>query len=382
MIALDLVGLACKQLWRHPMRSGLTVVGVALGMFLYAAVETVQASTAEATRTSAGDDRLVVYRENRFCPFTSRLPERYTARIESVPGVAAAVPVKVVVNNCGTSLDVVTFRGLPPDDLSAVAGQLELVAGSLDDWTARSDAALIGQPLAQRRGLRPGDRFDAAGVTVSVAAIVAAKRPMDRDVAWVHLDFLQQASRGGLGIVTQFAVSVEDPSRMAEVAAAIDAEFASDSDPTHTRSESAFISQVAGDLLELVAFTRWVGLGAVVAVLALVANTSLLAVRSRVQEHAVLRTLGFGDGPLAWLVLVESLVLAVVGGALGAGAATIGFGLSGTSLASEGLAISFDPDPAVLAASLGVAAVLGLVAGLAPAWTAVRRPITASLRMA
>lgn len=380
MIALDLALLAFKQLWRHRLRSLLTVLGVALGMFLYTAVETVQAATAAAT--AGGDDRLVVYRENRFCPFTSRLPQHYLGGIEQVPGVADAVPVQVVVNNCGTSLDVVTFRGVPPGELTTVAGELEPVAGDLGAWTGRSDAALIGEPLARRRGLSPGDRFDAAGVEVTVAAIVAAKRPMDRDVAWVHLDFLQQASRAGLGVVTQFNVTVADGHDPAAVAAAIDERFASDTDPTHTRPESAFVAQVAADLLTLVGFTRWVGLGAVVAVLALVTNTALLAVRSKVQEHAVLRTLGFGDGALAWLVVVDGLVLALVGGALGSLAAAAAFAFSGVSLSSEGLSIVFQPRPAVIATSLLIAALLGLIAGAVPAWQAIRRPITASLRMA
>lgn len=382
MIVFDLAWLALKQLWRHPVRSGLTVLGVATGMFLFTAVETVQDATRAATERQAGEDRLVVYRANRFCPSTSRLPQHYQSRIERVPGVAAAVPVQVVVNNCGTSLDVVTFRGVPPADLDQVSGSLETVAGDPGAWRNRSDAALVGEVLARRRGLKPGDRFDAAGVTVSVAAIVASRRAMDRDVAWVHLDFLQQASRSGLGLVTQFAVTVEDPADLDRVAAAIDAEFASDSDPTHTRPETAFVAQTARDLLTLVGFTRWVGLGAVVAVLALVANTTLLAVRARVQEHAVLRTIGFGDAALGWLVVVEGMALALAGGAVGALSAVFALGASGLSLASEGLSIVFTPSTEVIVISLLIALALGLIAGLVPAWRAVHRPITASLRMA
>jgi putative ABC transport system permease protein len=103
-----LFALAFKQTWRHPVRSLLTVLGVATGMFLFTTVETAQDAVREATQVRAGDEVLIVYRQNRFCPFTSRLPEHYLPRLERVPGVAEAVPVKIVVNNCGTSFDVVT----------------------------------------------------------------------------------------------------------------------------------------------------------------------------------------------------------------------------------------------------------------------------------
>ena len=118
-----LVALALKQTWRHPLRSALTVLGVATGMFLYTAVETAQHAVRDATAVRAGDEVLIVYRQNRFCPFTSRLPEHYLSRLEQVPGVAEAVPVKVVVNNCGTSFDVVTFRGVPPEEIDGFIGQ-------------------------------------------------------------------------------------------------------------------------------------------------------------------------------------------------------------------------------------------------------------------
>src|SRR6185369_9062735 len=101
------------------------------------------------------------------------------------------VPTKIVVNNCRTSLDVVTFRGVPEEKFVASYGSsLQVIDGSIDDWRRRTDAALLGETLAARRGLKVGDRFDAAGVTVYVAGIARSDEPQDRNVAYVHLDFL------------------------------------------------------------------------------------------------------------------------------------------------------------------------------------------------
>lgn len=108
---IHLAVLAFKQVTRHRVRSLLTVAGVAAGMFLFTAVETMQSSLRVATRSGADDSTLVVYRENRFCPSTSKLPEHYQPDIRRIPGVAEVIPIQIVVNNCGASLDVITFRG-------------------------------------------------------------------------------------------------------------------------------------------------------------------------------------------------------------------------------------------------------------------------------
>ena len=90
------------------------MAGVATAMFLFCAVQAMQAGVREATETTSKDTLLVVYRQNRFCPATSRLPEHYLSRVERIPGVACAIPVKIEVSNCGASLGVIAFRGVPP----------------------------------------------------------------------------------------------------------------------------------------------------------------------------------------------------------------------------------------------------------------------------
>ena len=88
---LRLFVLAAKQLVRHRIRTGLTLLGVASGMFLFTTVQTMQRSLDQATRLKASDSTLVVYRENRFCPETSRLPEFYLDEIAAIPGVREVI---------------------------------------------------------------------------------------------------------------------------------------------------------------------------------------------------------------------------------------------------------------------------------------------------
>ncbi len=375
-----LAALAGKQLLRHPLRTGFSAAGIAAGMFLFTSVETLQRSLRRATEVAAADTTLVVYRENRFCPATSRLPEHYAESIRRIEGVREVIPIKVQVNNCGASLDVVTFRGVPPGDLFRYGPEIKIVKGSLEEWERIDDGALLGSQFAARRGLEPGDRFDAAGITVQVCGVIQSPFPQDASVAYVKLPFLQQASRTGLGVVTQFNVRVESAALVEPVADRIDEEFRSASEPTATRPEKAFFAETAGELIEIVAFSRWLGLGAVLAVAGLVGNALLLIVRSRVREHALLRTLGYPDKAIGFLVLSEGALLGALGGIAGVGLAILLLNLKSFTFSNEGQSLAIRADPAVLLTGLAAALALSLLASLWPAWRALRSPIVENLR--
>jgi putative ABC transport system permease protein len=376
---MKLAILALKNLTRNRLRSLLTILGVAAGMFLYASVQTMQHSLSVATESSAADTTLVVYRENRFCPSTSRLPEPYLSTIERIPGVRQVIPIQIAVNNCGASLDVITFRGVPPEALKNYNPGINVIEGSYDDFVNRTDGALVGQHLAGRRGLSPGDKFEAVGVNVTVAGIISSDSPQDENVAYVHLPFLQQASRIGLGIVTQFNVKVESADQLQTVADQIDQTFQADQQPTNTRPEKAFFAETAKQMIELIGFTRWLGLGAVFAVLGLVANAVLLIVRGRVKETAIFQTLGFSRFAIGLMVVIEGVLLGLVGGLIGVFGAMVFFHLKSFTLGNEGLTLALTPSATVTLTGLGVAVALGLLASLYPAWKATSRPLVQSL---
>lgn len=382
MLPPKYIPVVLKQVVRHRTRTLLTVGGVATAMFLFCAVQAMQSGVRAATETTAKDTTLVVYRENRFCPATSRLPEHYLERIRKVPGVVSAVPMKVEVTNCGTSLDVITFRGVPPDlFVREYAPSLQIAAGSVADWERRTDAALVGEALAQRRGFRVGDRFEAVGITVYVAGIVRSDDPQDQNVAFVHLDFLQRSTGARkVGVVTQFNVKVREPGMLGAVAEAIDAEFAQDAEPTQTSPEKAFVAQAAADVVRIVGFTRWLGWGCLAAVLALVGNAIVLSVQDRVREHAVLQTLGYSGGLIARLIVAEGLLLGLLGGLLGTAVAVAVVWWGRFTISSEGLSVHVSAGPEVIGIGLLVSAGLGVVAGLVPALRASRQEIAQNFR--
>jgi len=366
---------------RNRTRTFLTVAGVATAMFLFIAVQAMHRGVMITTQQNAEDNLLIVYRQDRYCPFTSQLPQYYQQRITEIPGVVSVIPMRIIVNNCRTSLDVVTFRGVPDDDfLKHMAPTMDVIDGSIAEWERRSDAAIVGETLARRRGFKAGDSFDAAGVRVYVAGIVRSDEPQDQNVAYVKLDFLQQTVDRKLGTVTQFNVRVDDPKRMNEIAAAIDEMFATSEFPTATRSDKAFMAQAADEMIELVSFARYVGWASLAAVLALVGNAIVLSVQERIKEHAILQTLGFRGGLVGRLVVTEGLMLGLLGGAVGTVAAVLVVEWGQFSLSMDGLSIPIEVSSQLVIAGLLISMTLGVIGGLIPGWQASRRPIAGCFR--
>ena len=374
--------LAFRMLRRQPVRVLLSTGGLAVAVFLLCAERAVHDAVRDATDRSERDTRLVVFRENRFCPFTSRLPERYADAIGGLDGVSRVVPVQVTVSNCRASLDVVVFRGIRTEDARGpLAARLGAPADELALLASRGDAAIVGRSLAERRGLRVGDRFIAAGITTTIVAIADATEGQDRNTAFVELGFLQLAS-GGVqgGEVTQFEVEVERPELLGPVAEAIDRRFATDAAPTSTRPAREFTARAARDLVAIAGFAGWLGLGALVAVFALVANAIVLSLEGRVREIAVLRAIGFGAPAIAALIVSEAAALALAGGGLGALAclALLEFGALG--LGAEGVYIEFTPSVATALGAVGAAVLTAVAAAAAPAIATTRRTIVEALR--
>jgi putative ABC transport system permease protein len=350
-------------------------------MFLFYAVQAMQQGVRDATAGNAGDTKLVVYRLDRYCPFTSNLPQDYASRIARIPGVKNVVPVKIVVSNCRTSLDVVTFRGVPPEAFDQGAfSHIRIVDGSVENWKRRSDAALVGERIASRRTLKVGDRIDISGITIYVAGILRSPEPQDQNAAYAHLDFVQRARDNQVGTVTQFDVTVTDPSLLEAAAKAIDAEFRTAQEPTATWSEKSFVARAASDILEIVNFAKWLGWGCLFGVFALVFNAIVLSVQDRVRDHAIMQTLGYTSSLIATLIIVESMILSLAGGMIGimAGVAVTSWGKF--SLSVEGMSINIYAGLGTVLLGLGVAAMTGILAGLVPAWQASRRQIAACFR--
>jgi putative ABC transport system permease protein len=369
-----------KNLWRQRTRTLLTISGAAVGMLVFTVVGAVRQGLAALSADPASQRTLIVFQANRFCPFTSRMPESYAREIRDLPGVDDVVPIQVFTNNCRVSLDVIVFHGIPPDKLRAVR-KFEVVAGDYETFRRSQDVALVGQSLARRRGLAVGSRFVVGEVTVTVGGIFQAAHAADESFVYTHLKFLQKIkSLNADGLATQFEVLLNDRVDPQEVAKSIDAKYRNGPVATDTRTKGVFQARVVADLVEVISFTRYLGLACLGLIFALVATTTVMAVQDRVREHALLQTLGFSSPLLFALVLGESLIVSFVGGILGVFLGIVTLFWTAPSIGTEGVMIAFVPSWSLALAGFGVTLAVGVLAGILPALQAARAEIVTSLR--
>jgi len=194
-------------------------------------------------------------------------------------------------------------------------------------------------------------------------------------VMYINFDYFDEArqfGKGGAGIYISKLAQADDAER---VAREIDAMSINSPEETKSQSEKEFnlnfvrqigdINLIVNAILGAVFFT----------ILLLTGNTMAQAVRERIPQLAVLKTLGFTDSSVMWLILAETLLLIGIGAALGMALATVvGFGLAGFFQAAGSIV-----DARVWAYAAGSVLVLALVVGLPPAWRAKRLKIVDAL---
>ncbi len=371
-----------KTLWRHRSRTILTVTGSAVALFVFCFVGAVQEGMRDLRQRQEAKGSLIVFQANKFCPATSHLPQDYDQKISSLDGVQEVVPIQVFTNNCRASLDVVVFYGVPPEKLQT-ARDFELVAGDWSEFELNQDAAVVGQAVAARRDIQVGENFSNGDVSVNVAGIFQSDDPAEENYIYSHLEFLQRSKGMDLvGTVTQLeillAAGVDQLAKCEE----IDEMFRGGPIETDTRPKGAFQVQSLGDLTQLIDMAQYLGYACVGLVLSLVATTTVMSVQDRIKEHAVLQTIGFSGPRVFRLVMTESVILSMLGGAFGVGAAIVVLKISTLSVGAEAVTIAFTPSMRLAAIGMIVATVSGLLAGIAPALHAARTAIVPALRQA
>jgi putative ABC transport system permease protein len=292
------------------------------------------------------------------------------------------IPIQVFTNNCRASLDVVVFYGVPPEKLQVVR-DFKLESGSWSEFEEHQDSAVVGQSVAARRDLKAGDKFSIGGLSVTVAGVYTSDDPAEENYIYSHLDFLQRNKGMNLvGTVTQFEVLLNDGVNAAAKCEEIDEKFRGGPVQTDTRPKGVFQTQSLGDLTQLIRMAHFLGYACVGLVLALVATTTVMSVEDRIKEHAVLQTIGFSGPRVFRLVMAESILLSLAGGAIGVAVAIILLAFSSLSVGAEAVTIAFTPSFRLAWLGMVVALITGVLAGVAPAIRAARTEIVPALRHA
>jgi putative ABC transport system permease protein len=379
------LSLIWSNLKRKKLRTALTLLSIFVAFVLFGLLCSVkEAFTAGVTM--AGADRLIVRHK---VSLIMTLPVTYQARMEKIPGVAAAMH-WTWFNGIYRNEPKNFFGSFPvnPESLFAIFPEYVLPEDQKQAWLKTRTGAMVGRGLVDRFKWKIGDRValvspiwprkgDGAWEFDIVGIYDGAKKQTDTSGFFFRYDYFDEGRSYGEGLVGWYAVRVDDPDRAVEVSKAIDAEFANSPYETKAEPEGAFaqgfVQQMGNIGTILIAI-----LSAVFFTILLVAgNTMAQAVRERTEEIGVLKAVGFTNERVLALVLVESCLIALVGGLAGIGLAWL-IAAGGSPVPSM-LPVFYFP-PRYVAVGVALVIGLGVVAGILPALQAMRLQIAVALR--
>jgi putative ABC transport system permease protein len=242
---------------------------------------------------------------------------------------------------------------------------------------------VVGAITAAKQGWRLGDRIPLQsslaqknGATVWDFEIVGIyhipNRPNWATSVLANYDYINDARAEGNNMSLQYIARVADPERYAQVATAVDELFANSASQTVTRSEEDFVRVLLAQIGNINYLLNGVVAAVLFVLLFLTSNTMMLAVRERIPEFAVLKTLGFTGPSLLAMVLGEILLVCALASVLGLGGATLVFPQLVAAMPTESQLDGMRILPAVHGWGIAIAALMALVSGLPPALRAMR----------
>ncbi|KAF0244891.1 MAG: ABC-type transport system involved in lipoprotein release permease [Planctomycetota bacterium] len=375
--------LIWKNAWRSRRRTVLTILSVAVSLFLLSTM-LCYLSSGEQQLESAGASLRVVTRHQTSLTFF--LPEAYTAKIAAVPHVT-------VVQGCvwwGGQIkgkEMSLFMSTIAADLEPTEKMWDdyrFEPGVLDKMRGELRGAVIARRALERAREQEGWEI---GKTVTMTSpifkhdiellLLGTCEGPDESIVLFRRDYLEKV-RGNPGQIGYFWARVDKAENIPGVCRDVDAMFANSESETKTETEKAFMQSFMSMMGNIEDLVRNIGLAVVAMILMVAANTMAMVARERTTEHAVMRCLGFTRGRIAVLFISESVLISLLGAAVGVGGAVLLYRPG--KFDAGGMAPFFHMTPSTTATGLLVALGVGLVAGAAPAIAAARRSVVDGLR--
>ncbi|MEJ2190163.1 MAG: FtsX-like permease family protein [Acidobacteriota bacterium] len=369
-----------RNLFRKKTRTILTIGSIAVALFLYGLLVTIETAL-NAGVDVAGVDRLVV--RNKIS-LIMPLPLSYQERIRQIDHVSEVTFATWFGAIYQDPKNFFPQFAIDTESYRTVFPEFRIADDQWQSFLADRQGAVVGKTTAERFGWKVGDRIPLQGTIwtgtweFNIRAIYQGSRAGDDETQfWFHWKFLEESRQWGKGTVGWYTVKVDDPDNSLMVSRNIDETFANSAYETSTETEQAFAASFAKQIGNIRMLVLSIGAVVLFTLLLVTGNTMAMAVRERVPELGVLKTLGFSDATVLFLVLTESLIIAAIGGVLGVGLVKL-FTLGGDP--TGGMLPMFYFSPGEMAVGIGIAVAVGLAAGSIPAVTAMHLRIVDALR--
>ncbi|MEW6387590.1 MAG: FtsX-like permease family protein [Thermodesulfobacteriota bacterium] len=377
--------LTWRNLFRHPLRASLTILGLAVAVLAFCLLRTVVAAWYAGVEASS-PLRLVT---RNAISLMYPLPLAYLPKIQNVAGVTK---VAYAYWFEGIYIDKKHFF---PQFAASLPGYLDIYPEFLIPPEQKlalvqdRRGCIAGRRLAQRFGWRLGDAITLTGTyfkgeyRLILRAVYTGKEPeTDETLLFFHYDYLNETLKKTdpkqADQVGWFMVQIARGDLAAPVSRHIDALFKNSLAETITETEKAFqmgFVEMTSAILMAMRVVSWAIIGVIMIVLA---NTMAMSARERLGEYAVLKTLGFRPRHLAGLILGESLLLAALGGVAGLALSIPAVRVFPPDVTQYFPGLEVSPQTQLL--GLTVALAVGGLAAILPAYRATQIGIAQALR--
>ena len=372
--------LVLANLGRHKRRTILTITSVALALFLFASLQTVVTTIANAAQL--GSVRRLVATNSTGIVFP--LPISYANRLQAMPGVEAVSYANWFGGRYGDGRHFFGQFAIEPKSYLEMYPEFVIPEDQKRAFIQERSAAVVGKRLTEIFGWKLGQNVTLQGTiypgdwTFTIRGIYTPSDPaIGDDMMLFHYDYLDERT-GRQGLTGWYVMRIDQPDRAATIAKAIDDQFRNSSSPTKTGTEQAFNASFATMWGNVSLLMGTIGMAVVFAILLVTANAMMMSARERTREVAVLKTIGFRDSTLFGVVMLEAGLIAVTGAVIGLGGAKVLY--KSTHFNGGGFLPGFDVTPNTLALGGAVALVLMLASGVVPALRAARLPVVSALR--
>ena len=376
--------LVWSSLFRRKIRTLFTLLSIVIAFVLFNYLSAVSVAFSMGVDV-AGNDRLMLIHK---VSLIQLLPESYQARILAVDGVRGVTHQTWFGGVYQDPRNFFAQFAVEPEGYLSMYPEVLLPDGAKERWLHNRTGAVVARSLADRFGWQVGDRIPLQGTIwqtrgsdtweFTIDGIYDGGEGINTNQFLFRYDYLAEANSQGRGFVGQYIIRIDDPSRAVQIGAAIDARFANSPYETKTSTEQAFVQAFANQIGDVGTMMTAIMIAVLFTILLVTANTMAQSVRERTSELAVLKTLGFTDRRVLSLVLVESILLAGVGGAVGLGLSWMLIQQQGDP--TGGLLPAFFVPPRDLVIGIGLTLVLGIASGIPPGVQAVRLRIVDALR--
>lgn len=381
------VPLLVANLGRRRLRTAFTLGSIVVAFLLYGLLSAVDEAFTIGVELAGQNRLMTIHKVSLIQP----LPAAHAGRIRTVEGVRDISPMTWLGGTYRDERNVIQAFPVDPESFLRIYPEILVSPELLARWRAERRAALAGSELMRRFGWKAGDiislrtniwpRADGGNVwEFQIAGSYGLRNDIgDKTSLYFRQDYFEESlAESSKGLVGWYVIAVDDPAIAPEVARRIDALFANSRYETRTSSEKAFAQGFANQIGNIGAILTAVVSAVFFTMLLVTANTMAQSVRERTNELAVLKTLGFTNGGVMAMVLAEAVLLTVIGGAAGLALAALAVAGLADAIAQYLPVFKISSRTAVEATLLMLG--LGIAAGAAPAWRALRLQIAAALR--